>query len=177
MYCVDIKADNYLINFRPLKVRMIDFGEWCNMAKIPSIYKTLPYLKKYSREQHKEIFYALNALQLFLDIWSYLKYSQQNKKVCKWLLIPFYTDPLFDTYIINNELYGKSLEHKHLRQRSLKRKKEIGDMKQILWQILESGQDQGITLRHYLKDSDDQTNREIITSVYKRLSEIPKIID
>jgi hypothetical protein len=63
------------------------------------------------------------------------------------------------------------------RQRSLKRRQTVGDMKQILLKVLESGRDQGITLRHYLKDTERQSNEEIVTSVYKRLEEIPKFIN
>jgi len=185
VYCVDIKADNYLINFKPLKIRMIDFGaDWCQAPKLPSIYITLPELKQYSREQHKEIFYAFNALQLYLDLWRYLKAAHQNKKICKWILMPFYADKIFNTYIIKNGLHGENLmtsatvrKQKLSRQRSLKRRQTVGDMKQILLKVLESGRDQGITLRHYLKDTERQSNEEIVTSVYKRLEEIPKFIN
>ena len=80
VYCVDIKADNYLINFKPLKVKMIDFGaDWCDIFKNSiNIHNTSRIKKIFSRTtqrnflcikfpatllRHVEIFNSLSTSQ------------------------------------------------------------------------------------------------------------------
>jgi len=150
-YCSDIKVDNFVVNTRPLEVRMIDFGiEWCSSSRLPGAYSTVRSLKGRSTTTKKEVFYCLCMLQLFVNI-VYIKVPLDTTTMFLW---PFYKDDLFTDYILGDRV----------------------DIRKVLKEILDYGRDHAITLGHYLRKDKDQSNGEIVKYTFDLVGKISDLI-
>lgn len=166
-YCGDIKTDNFVINFNPMIVRMIDFGiDWCSNTKLPNEYSKVKSIKEYSLDIKKEIFYCLCTLQLFMNVIN----INTPLNIAKMILKPFYKDNLFIKYVLKKPLQNILL--------FAKTKNSDIDFKQILFDILEYNKDQAILIKHYIRPNNDKqlTNQEIIDYVYNTIKKMTIMI-
>jgi serine/threonine protein kinase len=92
-----------------------------------------------SDNDKKNLFYFFSLLQIYMDIIHFGNIHTDN------LLIPFYQDEIFNEYIQKKE----SLDH--------------------LNNLMNSRQDQGITLRHYLQENNRQSNLDLSKNVFSTI--------
>jgi hypothetical protein len=178
-YCSDIKVDNFVINFKPLKIRMIDFGiEWCKSYNLPDAYMVVESLRNHSNLVKKEIFYCLCILQLFINII----HINIPLPITKMILRSFYKDDLFIKYVLVDTLQKEmdfgpvESRPKRKSRRSRSNIRNDFNIKKILYEILEYGHDQAITLRHYLQENPEQSNSEIVIYVFAKIKKMAKLI-
>lgn len=188
VYCGDIKTDNFVVNFHPVSVRMIDFGiDWCSDSKLPSAYYKIKSISSYSYDIKKEIFYCMCTLQLFINVLN----IGTPLPIASMILKPFYKDDLFIKYVLEDELKSylrfeksKTID-KRVARRSRKRSngkeketetEEIYHFRDIFRDILEYGHDQAILLSHYTKKNKEMTNDEIIEHVFKQIKYIGRYL-
>lgn len=164
-FCGDIKPDNFVINFNPIIVRMIDFGiDWCSNTKLPKEYFKLKTLKNHSNIVKKEIFYCMCILQLFMNILN----IGTSTTIAKMILRPFYKDDIFIKYVLEDTL------SKHLKytENITKRKSNKIDFQQILTDMLDNGHDQAVLLIHYIRKHKTQTNSQIVDYVFTSIKDM-----
>lgn len=154
MYCSDIKPQNYVVRFKPtMSVKMIDFGtDWCS-SQIPSIYITSPSLRVYNRFLHKEIFYSLCVIQLFIFILNSFKSSHKALPA----LVHFYSDKSFIDYIVNKGIkYGIN-------------------MKLIFYDVLETDIEHAAIIKHYLGSYGDDSE-SIVKGSFRDIDRITSML-
>jgi hypothetical protein len=168
-YCGDIKTDNFVINFDPLVVKMIDFGiDWCSTLKLPKIYSKVKSISNHSNQIRKEIFYCMCTLQLFMNVLN----VGTPLSIAKLILKPFYNDDIFIKYVLENSTKTQlRFEESKIRSRS-----NVIDFRIILKDVLDYGHDQAILLSHYLKGSDNMNTKEIVDYVFDRIKQMSKLI-
>jgi len=166
-FCGDIKTDNFVINFNPFIVKMIDFGiDWCDNVKLPNAYSKIKSLKNKSLQVKKELFYCMCTLQLFMNIIN----IGTPLKIIKMMLKPFYTDAIFIKYVLKNELQNKLVFKKV-------EKNEKVNFKLILKDMLDYKYDQAILLSHYIKrDKYQMDNEEIVNFALTKIKEMATFI-
>ncbi len=174
-YCGDIKTDNFVVNFNPLAVRMIDFGiDWCSNSKLPNAYSKVKSIKNNSKRVKKEIFYCMCVLQLFMNIIN----IGTPLHIVKMILKPFYTDDIFIKYILEDVLYNQLLfkkpditKIKRIKRRSSKVNRI--NFKNIFKDMLDYGHDQAILLSHYAKQNKDEVDtQKIVDYVFSKIKEM-----
>jgi serine/threonine protein kinase len=176
-YCGDIKTDNFVINFNPPVVRMIDFGiDWCSSSKLPKAYSKVNSIKRLSSIVKKEIFYCMCTLQLFMNIIN----IGTPVNVIRMVLRPFYNDDIFIKYVLEDALYKRLLFDKPditKIKRIKRRSKKIGktNFRNIFKDMLEYGHDQAILLAHYTKQNKTQTSSQIVDYVFNKIKEVSVI--
>jgi hypothetical protein len=173
VYCGDIKTDNFVVNFNPLVVRMIDFGiDWCNDSKLPNAYSKIKSISVHSTAVKKEIFYCMCTLQLFMNILN----IGTPLPIAKMILKPFYKDDVFIKYALENEL-NSTLQFEKSRRIARRSRKRADDQtinfKKIFKDILDYGHDQAILLAHYTKKNKEMKDSDEITKYV--FNEIRKI--
>jgi hypothetical protein len=157
IYCSDIKPQNYVIKLDnygiPKTVKMIDFGtDWCSV-NIPNIYITAPSLRVYQKKTHKEIFYCLCVIQLFVFV------IHSFKDISKALptLAHFYADKLFIDYVINRG------------------KKYRINTELVFYDVLETDREHAKIIKHYLGVYSND-NETLIKGVFKDIDRVTKLI-
>lgn len=150
MYCSDIKPQNYVLKYDRsgrLKIRMIDFGhDWCS-REVPSIYTSYPALRVYSRLKHKEMFFAVCAMQLFTFLFTLFDDIEDAKK----LLIHFEKNKLFREYIIEGGV-SKNV-----------------NMRLVLHDVLETNKEQAEIFLHYMEDVYSPTSETLTHQLFKNV--------
>ena len=145
MYCADIKVDNFVMNENPYMLRMIDFGiEWCNKSRLPRSYEKIKSIRHHSLTEKKTIYFCLCMIQLFINI----VHIGTSIEVLKMVLRPFYKVDIFINTLEN------------------------GDIGNILLDILDNKNEQAIVLKHYLKETDNQSNEKIVSYVFNTLDQM-----
>ncbi len=153
MFCSDIKPQNYVVRFKPMSVKMIDFGtDWCG-TQIPGIYITSPSLRVYNKNMHREIFYSLCLIQLFI----FILHSFNSSKKALHALVYFYSDKLFIDYIVNKGA-GRGV-----------------NIKLIFYDVLETDIEHAAIIRHYLDFYGDD-NESIIKGSFRDIDRITSML-
>ncbi len=176
IYCGDIKTDNFVINFNPLVVRMIDFGiDWCTKTTLPKAYSIVKSIKHLLSIEKKEIFYCMCIIQLFINIIN----IGTPLHVTKMILRPFYMDDIFIKHVLIdiNKLHFEKPDMtkvRRIKRRSKKMNEKI-NFKAMFKDMLDYGRDQAILLSHYAKQNKTQTNSQIVDYVFSKIEEISTI--
>lgn len=174
-YCGDIKTDNFVVNFDPMIVKMIDFGiDWCDRSTLPNAYSKVKAIKSQSTDTKKEIFYCMCTIQLFMNILN----IGTPLSIAKMILKPFYKDDIFIKYVLEDALQTQLRfeESKRMSRRSHKRNDKI-NFRKILIDILNYGHDQAILLEHYIRENNEMKNNEkIVDYVFSKIKQMAVII-